>query len=102
MNEPQDHKQKQDGTVTVQGITLKIPQDRVKDWDVTEGVAVMQDDTSSPQEKLVASVRVMKRLFGADYERVKRELRDAHDGHLDGDVMGEFLTDVFKELNPSA
>ena len=101
-NTPQDHLPKQDGTVTVEGVTLSVPADRIKDWDVVESIAVMQDESSTEPEKLVASVRVMRRLFADDYERVKKELRAAHDGTLTADVMGEFLTGVFKELNPSA
>ena len=99
---PQDHLNKQNGKVTVEGITLSVPAERVKDWDVVEGIAVMQDEASTEPEKLVASVRVMRRLFADDYERVKKELRAARDGELTADVMGEFLTGVFKALNPSA
>lgn len=99
---PQDHLPKKDAPITVDGVTLTVPVDRVKDWDVVESVAVMQDEASTEPEKLVASVRVMRRLFAGDYERVKKELRAKHDGELTADVMGEFLTGVFKELNPSA
>lgn len=97
----QDHKPKQ-GAVSVQGIELLIPQDRINDWDVVEGVATMQDDESTPPEKLVASVRVMKRLLGDDYDKVKTGLRAANGGALTADIMGAFLTEVFEELNPNS
>lgn len=98
---PQDRKPKA-GTITVQGITLSIPEDRVSDWDVVEGVATLQDDATDQPAKLVASVRVMRRILGGDYERVKRELRSAHDGRLDAEHMSLFLKEVFEGLNPNS
>lgn len=97
---PQDHKPKA-GHVTVQGIKLVIPEERMSDWDVVEGVATVQDETSDQAQKLVASVRVMRRMFGDDFERVKSELRTANGGRLNAEDMSSFLTEVFGQINPN-
>lgn len=98
---PQDRKPKATDSVTVRGISLTIPKSRLEDWEVIEGVATMQDEDSSGSDKLVASVRTMRRLFGDDYSRVKTELREANGGTLGGEDMGSFLTEVFEAINPN-
>ena len=101
VKKPQDHKSK-DGSVTVQGIRVTIDKDQVTDWDVVEGIATLQDDSADESEKLVSSVRVMRRLLGGDYGRVKTELRAANDGKLTAEHMGAFLKEVFEALNPNS
>ena len=98
---PQDRKAKVSDAVTVRGINLTIPKSRIEDWEVIEGVATMQDEDSTGADKLVASVRTMRRLFGEDYRRVKSELRKANGGTLGGEDMGSFLTEVFEAINPN-
>lgn len=97
---PQDHKAKA-GAVKVQGIELSIPLDRMNDWDVTEGMSVAADESADQGARLIASVKVVKAVLGSDYERVKTELREKHGGVLTAEIMNDFMTEVFKELNPN-
>ena len=103
---PQDRKPKATSEVTVQGITLTVTTDelkkRVADWDVVEGIAEMNDESIVGVRRIVAVTRVMKTLFAGDYERIKVELREQHDGTLNEDIMGEFLRDAFMELSPNS
>lgn len=95
-----------DKDVTVQGIAFSVPkkdlEGRLGDWDVIEGIATTQDDSASEAEKMVASVRIMRRVFGADYEQIKAELRSANGGVLNAEIMAGFLAEVFKELAPNS
>lgn len=100
VKKPQDRKSK-DGAVTVNGVTVSVPAERATDWDVVEGVAAMQGNASEA-EKVIASVQVLKRLLGDDYERVKTELRAANDGRLTAQDMGEFIQKVFENIDPNS
>ena len=101
MKQPQDRKSK-DGSVTVQGVKVTIQPGALDDWDVVECIADLQDESRSASEKIVPTVRLMRLLFGAEYDRVKKELRAAHDGQLTNEVMGGFITEVFGSLNPNS
>lgn len=101
VKKPQDHKQK-NGAVTVNGVTVTVPAERATDWDVVEGVAVMQASESSEADKVIASVSVLRRLLGDDYERVKSELRAANEGRLTAQDMGEFIQKVFENIDPNS
>lgn len=103
---PQDRKPKADANLTVMGVSLSVPaetvRDRLSDWDVAEMMAVIQDSESEPGARLAASVKALKFLLADDYNRVKRELREAHDGKLTETVMSEFMSDLFREIAPNS
>ena len=103
---PQDRKPKVTDEVVVQGITLSVPKEklseRLADWDVIEGIATMNDASASPIDRMVSVSRVLKTLFESDYERVKAELRAAHDGKLTEEIMGDFMRDAFEALSPNS
>ena len=103
---PADRKPKATDAVTVQGITLSIPlgelSDRLADWDVVEGIAELNDPQAPPQMRMVASMRVLKTLLADDYDRIKTELREKHDGKLTEQIMTDFMRDVFEVLSPNS
>lgn len=103
---PQDHQSKKTAAVVVQGITLDTARDeleaRASDWDVIEGLALVEDPTIPDEDKLVPLVRVTRTMLGDDYERVRRELRTANDGKLDVEMMSQFVRSTFEALNPNA
>lgn len=101
VKKPADRKPKQ-GTVVVDGVRAVIPLDRLKDWDVLEAMADLNDESVSSAGKLGATVRLMRAVLGEDYSRVKSELREAHDGKLGDEEMGAFLKAVFENLNPNS
>lgn len=105
---PQDRKPKSDApaTVKVDGITLTVSRDelaeRLSDWDVVEGIGVLNDGEALSKDRLVAASRVMRAIFASEYDRVKRELRAKNDGKLTESIMTSFMTDTFKEFAPKS
>lgn len=82
---------KSDKPLIVDGVKVNLTADDFDDFEVTECLADIVDDASEPSAKLAATVRIYRVLFGADFERVKRELRANHGGKLTNEIMGDFL-----------
>ncbi len=90
---------KEPKTIEVEGITLTIEPSFADDFEFVECIAIMSDPEATTAEQAVATVNMMRRVFGADYARVKRELREAHGGALTNEVMQEFFSATLARVN---
>lgn len=84
--------------ITVDGIELVPRHDMADDYDVVEAVAVTSDPDAPDYAKTRATVRVYRALLGADYDRVKAELRERNGGKLPCSVMIDFMAKVMQEM----
>lgn len=77
----------------VDGIELDITAEALDDFDVVECLAVMMDDASSDKDRMIAIPKLFRLVFGPDWQRIKNELREQHEGKLtNATVMGFFNT----------
>lgn len=88
---------KKTATATVQGITVNLDFDLADDFEVVEQGAIAADTDSTDAEKLAATLRVYRLIFGADYRRVKDELRAKNDGRLSTQDMISFVSEVLSK-----
>lgn len=88
---------KKTATATVQGITVNLDFDLADDFEVVEQGAIAADPDSTDAEKLAATLRVYRLIFGADYRRVKDELRAKNGGRLSTQDMVGFVAEVLEK-----
>lgn len=74
----------------VDGIEVNVTAEALDDFEITEALADMEDDSLDDGAKMRAAVRFMRTLFGADFRRVKDELRAANGGRLTNERMTAF------------
>ena len=87
-------------TVTIDGIDITIDPNRMDDWDLLETLYLLQDD---PQANVLQVVPFLKRFLGDDtYKKVKDTLRDTETGRLTTTRVSEFLTELFKAIDPNS
>ena len=79
-------------TVTVRGVELEADPARMEDYEAIEAMADMM--AAEGAEALQLSVRWMRLVLGADYRRVKDELRRANGGTLTFEDMSGFCTEL--------
>lgn len=89
-------------TIEVMGVKLEISPDVLDDIDVIESVADLNDPDADGSVKASAAVRIMRLVFGDDYARIKRELREKNDGRLGMDLLGKFFGEVCEALGKQA
>ena len=89
---------KSDKPLVIDGIEVNLTAEDFDDFEILECLADMIDETAEQSAKVAATVRVYRLLFGADFERVKRELREKHDGRLTNEIMGDFLNACMAEV----
>lgn len=80
------------------GVAVELRQDVAEDWEVMEALVALQDESTDDMARTRATVGLVKSLFGPDYERVKRELREANEGSLTPDIVMGFVTEVFEQV----
>lgn len=88
---------KKPATATVRGITVRLDFDLASDFEVVEQGAIAADPDSTDSEKLAATLRVYRLIFGADYRRVKDELRAKNGGRLSTQDMVGFVAEVLEK-----
>lgn len=98
---PQDHKQPKDKSivVTVNGTDVTINPNVFDDLEVVEALYDMQ---SGEQTGNLAIVKFLRRVFGADYQRVKDALRDPNTGRVEVEAIGNILEHVMGQVNPNS
>lgn len=69
-------------TVTVDGITVTVAIDPRNDWEFATASITLADPDATQIERSNAVKAQVKLLFGDDYKRVMRELREARGGSL--------------------
>ena len=84
--------------ITVDGIEVRPLADAADDFEVVEAVAASSDPSAPDYAKTLATVRVYRAILGADYERVKAELRAKHGGRLPVEVMIDFMSKVMNGM----
>lgn len=89
--------------ITVSGVTVDLDPAVLDDWDLVEALSDMidADETGDGVAGLRATTRYMRTLLGADYARVKSELRAANGGRLPAEAMREFCTGVVEAAGAS-
>lgn len=85
-------------TVEVNGITVTVALDVMDDYELTEQLVINADPNATRGERLAALVRSYRILFGADYRRVKDELRAKNGGALPNAAMVEFANAVMAKV----
>lgn len=83
---------KSDKPTIVDGIKVDVTAESFDDFEVTECLADLVDESADDAARLAATVRIYRLVFGDDLPRVKSELRERHDGRLTNETMGAFLT----------
>lgn len=81
-------------TVEVDGIEVTVAIDPLRDYEFVELSYATADPEASVAEKNRAYFRRNRLLLGAGYDRVMGELREAHGGELDKDVVSDFMARV--------
>ena len=81
-------------TVEVDGIEVTVAIDPMRDYEFVELSYISADPGAGVAEKNRAYFRRCHLLLGADYDRVMGELREAHGGELDKDVVSDFIARV--------
>lgn len=79
------------GKIKVDGIEVSVSASSFDDIDVIECIADAANPDSDQQTQMVAVVKLLRMVFGSDYERVKTELRKRHGGRLTVETMSEFM-----------
>lgn len=83
--------------VEVDGIEVIVAIDPARDYEFVELSYVSADPDASLTEKNRAYFRRNHLLLGGQYDRVMGELREAHGGELDKDVVADFISRVIAE-----
>lgn len=81
-------------TVEVDGIEVTVAIDPLRDYEFVELSYATADPEASVADKNRAYFRRNRLLLGAGYDRVMGELREAHGGELDKDVVSDFMARV--------
>lgn len=85
-------------TVEVDGIAVTVALDVMDDYELTEQLVINADPAATQAERLAALVRSYRVLFGADYGRVKDELRARNGGALPNSAMVGFANAVMAKV----
>ena len=81
-------------TVEVDGIEVAVAIDPMRDYEFVELSYISADPEAGVAEKNRAYFRRCHLLLGSGYDRVMGELREAHGGELDKDVVSDFIARV--------
>lgn len=81
-------------TVEVDGIEVTVAIDPLRDYEFVELSYTSADPEAGVAEKNRAYFRRNRLLLGAGYDRVMGELREAHGGELDKDVVSDFMARI--------
>lgn len=89
-------------TKKVLGIEVTLDPDILQDWDVVNDiVSVMNDDdgqerSSKELKEMFGTLnRLIKVLYGDEFENIKATLRDKHNGNLPFEIVSQFIGETF-------
>ncbi len=77
---------------------MDISIDADNDYEIAEFEIIHSSDSSSAQEKAEATVRMYHALFGADFGRIKAELRAKNGGRLSISDMISFANETLSKV----
>lgn len=84
------------------GVKLDIDASALDDIEVIECIADLNDPDVDGAGQATATVKLLRTVFGDDYARIKRDLRERYGGKLTIERMGDFFTGVSEALGKSA
>lgn len=94
---------KTDSPTIVDGVKIYPDAIDINDYEIVELIAPTVDESLTEEERATATTvmvaKMPKLLFGNDWNRIKRELREANGGGLTGAQVNEFLGHVFEVVN---
>lgn len=90
---------KPDKPTVVDGIKVDVTADAFDDFEITECIADLYDDEATDGEKTASAVKMYRLVFGADFPRIKRELRAKNGGKLTNEAMSSFMAEVIEAVN---
>lgn len=90
---------KPDKPTVVDGIKVEVTADAFDDFEITECVADLYDEDADDGAKTTAAVKMYRLVFGADFPRIKRELRAKNGGKLTNEAMSQFMAKVIEAVN---
>lgn len=85
-------------TVEIDGIEVSPSNITTDDWEITEALADSIDPDATDAQKVQASVKFLRVMFGEDFPRIKRELREKNGGKLTNEAMNTFSQHVMEAL----
>lgn len=85
-------------TVEVDGIKVNVLVDPPTDYELIECSTIISDPSSSVFDRNKAYIRRGHIILGDDYDRVMGELRKAHGGKLESEVVLGFIARVSSEV----
>lgn len=85
------------GTVTVRGITLPLSADDLDDFELIDYVSRVAEGDAMAVAPLIHRLIPDK----GNYRKVMDALRDPDTGRVPTEAVGEFVTELLSELNPS-
>lgn len=87
-----------DVSFEVDGIQVTLNRAVLDDWETAETIASIQDDATPEEAKFVASVKLVRQVFGEDWPRIKAELAAKHAGRLPASVVMDFFETCLQNL----
>lgn len=88
--------------IEVMGVKLDIDATALDDIDVIECIADLNSPDADGAGQAAATVKLLRTVFGSDYQRIKAELRERNGGRLTVETMGDFFTGVSDALGKAA
>lgn len=85
--------------MVIDGIEVNVTAADLDDFEVLECLAVMMDEETADRDRMVTIPKLFRLVFKEDWPRVKRELREQHDGRLTSEMVMDFFTHLTNELN---
>lgn len=85
--------------MVIDGIEVNVTAKDLDDFEVLECLAVMMDEETADRDRMVTIPKLFRLVFKSDWPRVKRELREQHDGRLTSEMVMDFFTHLTNELN---
>lgn len=82
----------------VDGIEVHVTRDDFADYEVVEAIADINAHGDDQVAQVSDAVRLLRLVFGGEYDHVKSELRKANGGRLSSDDMINFLNRVSEEV----
>lgn len=82
--------------LAVDGIELNVKAEDLDDFELVEALADANDEDEGVQMQAV--VRIFRIVYGDDYARVKKELREKNGGKLTTEIMMGFFGSTMEAL----
>lgn len=82
---------KDPNVIEIDGISFYLEPNIFDNWEIVETMADSYDDELPDEQKVLATVRLMRLVYKDEYARIKRELKEKNGGKLTNEAMSSFL-----------